>query len=282
MKELTLGEKLPGSSPGLDSKFMNTKMTKNKSLGNKLKYFRNRAEVSQLELENEIGASPGSVSRIESGKTNPTRATLFKIIKALKLNRFEFDYLIGMTNLPVGQEEIDYLVSWYTDYFSQKGILAYLIDERYRIIFTSKDFQRLLGLSDKDVTNLIGKPLPQIMLEPELKIFEFINNDKLKDTLFHNLVKYYYAASFMIGDKFLEASLKAINSNTIAKEIWDNIKRSQPKDINTLDSRKVKFQLGKVGFEMWYSSELVSISPRFEIIEYTPTNKVLRLLSKII
>lgn len=65
--------------------------------GNKIKYFRKRAEISQLQLEVLINASFGSISRIENGLTNPTKETLFAIANALKLNSLETINLFGIT-----------------------------------------------------------------------------------------------------------------------------------------------------------------------------------------
>lgn len=40
------------------------------TVGEKIRRFRKRAGVSQFELELRINASPGSISRIESGQVN--------------------------------------------------------------------------------------------------------------------------------------------------------------------------------------------------------------------
>lgn len=66
------------------------------SLGHKVKLFRTRSGFSQLELEIIIGASSGSICRIESGKVNPTKETLFAIARALNLNNTETAYLFGI------------------------------------------------------------------------------------------------------------------------------------------------------------------------------------------
>jgi transcriptional regulator with XRE-family HTH domain len=62
---------------------------KSLNLGEKIKNFRKRAGLSQFELETRIDASPGSISRIESGQINPTKETLVKIIESLDLRTFD-------------------------------------------------------------------------------------------------------------------------------------------------------------------------------------------------
>ena len=69
---------------------------KNPSLGSKIKRFRTQRNLSQLQLENEIDASPGSISRIESNKTNPTKETLIDIAYALKIDTSEIASLFGI------------------------------------------------------------------------------------------------------------------------------------------------------------------------------------------
>lgn len=58
-------------------------------IGEKIRNFRKRSGKSQFELELEIEASPGSMSRIESGQVNPTKETLRKIIEALELKSYD-------------------------------------------------------------------------------------------------------------------------------------------------------------------------------------------------
>ena len=66
------------------------------TIGQKIKQFRKRVGLSQFELELEIGDSSGSISRIENGKTNPTKETIIDIAYALKLSTFENASLFGI------------------------------------------------------------------------------------------------------------------------------------------------------------------------------------------
>ncbi|MEO6729409.1 MAG: helix-turn-helix domain-containing protein [Candidatus Dojkabacteria bacterium] len=66
------------------------------ALGQKIRNFRKRANKSQMELELEIDASPGSLSRIENGEVNPTKETLMKLIDVLNLNSIEASIIFGI------------------------------------------------------------------------------------------------------------------------------------------------------------------------------------------
>jgi transcriptional regulator with XRE-family HTH domain len=70
-------------------------MDKN-SIGQKIRAFRINSQLSQMDLELLINASPGSISRIENGKVNPTKETLFSISHALDLMPNQISYLFGI------------------------------------------------------------------------------------------------------------------------------------------------------------------------------------------
>lgn len=59
------------------------------TIGEKIRKYRKRAGLSQFELEMQIGASYGSMSRIENGAVNPSKETIQKIIEKLNLNTYE-------------------------------------------------------------------------------------------------------------------------------------------------------------------------------------------------
>lgn len=71
-------------------------MTDSRILGDKIRHFRKRAGLSQFQLEIELGAAPGTISRIEAGKVNPTKETLLKIVDVLKLRSFEAAVLFNL------------------------------------------------------------------------------------------------------------------------------------------------------------------------------------------
>ncbi|MDQ6985248.1 MAG: helix-turn-helix transcriptional regulator [Candidatus Dojkabacteria bacterium] len=103
-------------------------------VGQRIKYFSKRAGISQLDLEVNIEASHGSISRIEKGITNPSKESLLKITQELNLNKLEKDYLFGDTIKPASTEEISKVVEYMKDYMSKKNILAYILDDRSRFI----------------------------------------------------------------------------------------------------------------------------------------------------
>src|SRR5260221_7834309 len=65
-------------------------------IGLKIRNFRLRAGLSQLELEGKIEAAPGSLSRIESGQVNTSKETLVKIVEALDLVTYDAATLFNL------------------------------------------------------------------------------------------------------------------------------------------------------------------------------------------
>jgi len=67
------------------------------TLGQKIRNFRKRAGMTQMDLELAVGMANGGISRIENGKVNPSKETLLKIGNILKLNSQEMGELFGIT-----------------------------------------------------------------------------------------------------------------------------------------------------------------------------------------
>ena len=64
-----------------------------------LKEARREANMTQEELANKIVTKKSCISRIENGRLNPTKETLFKIIKALELSRDDAIKIFGLDKI---------------------------------------------------------------------------------------------------------------------------------------------------------------------------------------
>ncbi len=68
----------------------------NLTIGEKIRLFRKKANITQLDLELKIDAASGSISHIEKGDTNPSKETLVKIIDALNLSPKDAAFLFDI------------------------------------------------------------------------------------------------------------------------------------------------------------------------------------------
>lgn len=66
------------------------------SLGEKLRFYRTRLHLSQFELETLTDMARGSIAKIETGQNEPKNQTLVRLTRALKLNKEETMYLLGI------------------------------------------------------------------------------------------------------------------------------------------------------------------------------------------
>ena len=65
-------------------------------MGQKIKFYRLRLEMSQEDLALEAGISMGSVSEIENGVNIPNQSTVHKLSVALQLTPKEIAYVFGV------------------------------------------------------------------------------------------------------------------------------------------------------------------------------------------
>ena len=251
-------------------------------LGRRIKFFRERTRMSQLDLETSIGASAGMLSRIEKGRVNPTKETVRKIGDVLNLSNREVDYIIGMTFYPASEDCVAKIRGEIAPYFRKRNVLAYLLDDRNRLIDISATFLKLLKWDARLLKIAKKKTLIEIVLDPEFGIRGSLSSQEYPSTIEHMLKRYYFEMGFMSDDEYHIHTMRAIESDPIAKRVWENLLADPPKFFNTLSSRKVIFKVFGMNIPLVYSVEPVTNNSRFELIEYTPTNKMFKLLKRIL
>ena len=252
------------------------------NLALRLKYFRKRTQLSQMELELEINAAFGSISRIEAGKVNPTKETILRISKVLKLTDRELDYLIGPTSIPATLDEIHEAQNEIKDYFNTKGVIAYLVDDRYRLIAFSRSFIKLFN-KHNDINyqkEIILKTLPELLLEPKYQLSSLfgssVDNLKLLLTRFNNEM------GFMKDDPYYLKIIKEIKNNDKAKKIWKDINSQSNVSLFSNPQRKISFKVMGKNFKMNYSNEHLQRFKRYDVVEYIPNNWFFKEFKKFI
>lgn len=254
--------------------------TKSTLLGQRIRYFRKRSGLSQLELETQIGTSAGSISRIENGEVNPTKETLTKIAEILKLLPREIEYLMGITSLPVSEDQIEKVREVMKPYLQKKGTLAYILDDRARTIDASNDFLRMIGYSPENKELVLGKSIIRIVIDPALKVKEHLESN-YEETLYNLLSRFYVEVGFMEDDPYFSEALEYIKSDEIASRMWSEVTSKKVTDIHLLNRRMVKFNIKGFNVPLVYSVEQIAEYPRFNLVEYIPSNLVLRILRNL-
>lgn len=257
------------------------------NIGQRIKYFRTRSKNSQMDLELDTGCAFGSISRLEAGKVNPTRETVYNICNVLKLTDREVDYLTGPTSIPATKVEIELAKIEVASHFRTKGILAYLVDDRYRVWDYSNTFAKFLGVSREQegilAPKLIGKTLVEILLLPEFGVRKNFEGEGFEYTLQHILTSYYREVAFMSDDSDYQRTIQAIMTDQKAKTIWEELSRvDNTCGDNMYSDRKINFKIGKLNITLNFGNQYLRKYRRFVVVEYFPTNKLAKLFTKIL
>ncbi len=167
------------------------------SIGQKIREFRKRSKLSQLDLEIEIDASPGSISRIESGDTNPTKETIHKIGEVLKLTAEETAYLLGV--------QLNKAESTISDYDALKSAYNKTLLDPYDLI-QQYDLKKVL---DETINKIIamGYLSPAIYLKKSYEDIYQLSKSKVTEnsyTLAQSLLeKKIYDVEYSLKDQTL-------------------------------------------------------------------------------
>jgi transcriptional regulator with XRE-family HTH domain len=253
-------------------------------LGKRLKFFRERAHMSQFELENKIGAANGMISRIESGKVNPNKETIQKISSILHFNRWEFDYIIGNTSEPTTQEETNAALKEVEHVLNDPHYLGYVGDDRWKFVAISKGFPKIFKATQKEVDTLIGMTIVEAIIDDKLSLRKYLDATAYEELLELQLRNYYIEAGFMFDDSTFQHTLEVIESDPLANKIWESFSLSKEVVNGFLpkESRIVNFKVGALTIPMKYSREPLLRYPRFEMVEYYPVNKFMKFVTKLL
>jgi transcriptional regulator with XRE-family HTH domain len=250
-------------------------------LGERIKFFRQRAGMKQMEMEMELDFSTGMISRIESDLVNPTKETVFKIANLLNLSKLEVDYLIGVIAHPATREEAEKAKEFTRNMFQKRGVLAYIVDDRSRIWGVSDSFAKLLQATPEIKEKVMGENMMRVVIDDTLGIRKFLDQESYADMIYHLLARsLYWEMAFMKDDYWYKRAMSYVKSDPIASEMWEKVNKDKPTEMAFLESRTVIFNFGGFKCKMVFSVEPIIYNERFRIVQYTPTNLVTRLIAK--
>lgn len=87
------------------------KFNDKKFIGNTIKTYRKKLNLTQSELAEMVDLSDQHISRIESGCYVPSLPTFFDLVNVLKIDLQEFGFNIEMTSNPLKKELLDKISS---------------------------------------------------------------------------------------------------------------------------------------------------------------------------
>ena len=252
------------------------------TLGGLIKDYRIKKRLSQFEVSLRIGWKDTSrLSKIEQGRVGkPTRETIEKIIKALKLDEQEKDQLLYAGSYLPTDEEIENIIKKVKNKIDNWNYPAYLLDFSWRMLYTNDITAQVFILPKKWKTivreskpNILEAPFSKDILkatiekgddESELKpfavahiaTFKAVNqrfqNESWYKKLIQHLMKYQEFRKLWV---------------TVIPNVYEKFLRYEYKKINGIyegKKRTLKFHMFVVN---------IINDPRFDLIFYTPADR---------
>ena len=243
------------------------------NLGQRVKNFREAKGLTQQELELEIGAACGHISRIESGKINPTKETLFRISEALRLTQKEKDVLFGLSGFP-SKSVIEEAIAEAKSYLASTENIALLSDNFWFGWDANDKMLQSLGLEGdyqairKDFS---GSHLLDWFFNPELPFRGIIPEKLFEETAVNQLAYFIKEINLDLQKNqswFIELYKKCLIYPDF-KECWEKALILAQKPIQRQE-KFIKYILNGKEILFYISEIKLNNNPHFEIIEYIP------------
>jgi transcriptional regulator with XRE-family HTH domain len=238
-------------------------ITQQLTLGEKIRNFRKRAGMSQLDLEVAIDAATGSISRIESGKVNPTKETILQVGKVLNLKEKELEDLLEIRPLLPTPEEIQSAIVECKKFLDSQDVLAYLIDENAMLHAVSKGFINFLSLSPETLRSVIGKNILEVILDPQYGISQHLDQGKNLYTIILEIARITREAS---APELIP--LEFIKSLPHGPEILKQAASVTDEEVFSAKKKQTFFLIDGQSIKYNYSRERLKYANRFELIDF--------------
>lgn len=253
-------------------------------LSQKVKFFRKKRDKSQTELELLIDASPGSMSRIESGNTKPTMDTLKKISQVLELNFIEEEYFFKDNYFTDPTEvELNKAYEECRSILEDTSCIAYILDKKHRAWFASAGMLKVLKLTQKEFdTNFKGINLFEAISDPDLPVWKIVDHDNYSKVLEIQIARLFAEFPFWEIEDYWVSLFKNLCQRFEHFQVaFDNaVKNLQNIDLLSNEARTVTFKISGLKFKLTHSQERLNSASKFDLIIYTPENKFVSFLQK--
>lgn len=231
------------------------------TLGQKLKLFREEYKFSQFNLENTLSLGFGSISRIESNKTIPTRKKIKKISDCLNITDQEFDYLIGAKAECVSTDKINTVINVTKNIWNDPTGFYILLDDYFRICKLNTRIIHLFNLDEYTLNNYIYlKNIIAVLLNPKLPFKKRLikGNEELL------IREFFYNMRYLRLEDSCNEVLKFINQDKKLTAILRKVKTENTNPSFQLNQRDEITVLNK---KFIYEASKIRYTDRFYILE---------------
>lgn len=240
------------------------------TLGEKIRHYRQRANLSQLELETEIDASVGSISRIEAGKVNPTKETLIDLGRSLSLTQQELSDLMQIRPLTPSEEEVQAALAEVAPRLADPNVAAYLLDENSVVYKFSRGFLTRLGLQEEKIKEVYGKKgVLEVFFDPKYGIVQKLDIPRTVGAIVVELRR-----AKLLNPLYGEKALAIVKGFPLLNKLISNPDEVTAKETYSPDRKRIYIHLDNVLHSAQYSRETLLTNPRFVLVEFFDIKKV--------
>lgn len=236
-----------------------------KSLGQKIKSFRNRSSISQFDLELAVGLSAGNISRIENDMINPTKETILKIATELNLSQTEISYLLDINHADPTKKEIEETIKLINSHFKKKTVFAYLLDNKSKILEISDGFKILAKLVGLDLSKIYSSQLAEVVFNPDLGLRKYIKDFDAAAISVIAVLK--QERDYLMDEAWWNDLLERLKRQPDFERLWNSV---SDEELNLLEEEKrtVEFDIKIKRLKFVYTWTNLPKDPRFVVVEY--------------
>lgn len=241
-------------------------------IGKRLKNLREASKMTQQELELEIGASFGHVSRIESGRINPTKEVLLKIAEVFELAPRDKQHFLGIGLGLVSQEEVEKARKEAHDYIYNSKYPIYLSDDCCFLHDWNETALKLFGVNPNYADKHRGINKLEILFNPDLEVRNIISEKRREKFVLDQLLYFLREIDYIFRQDedwllFLLNTLKEKNKKFSI--LWNKALKNYQNKM-TVGENIFPIQIDGRNIELYMSQIRVGQSSRFLITEYLP------------
>lgn len=239
-------------------------------IGKKIKFFRVRAGLSQLDLELAIHAAQGSISRIESGRVNPTKETIWSIATHMGLGREDTASLFGLDMPFPKKEDVSKARGELKEYFEKSSTMAMLLDPHWNVMYVSKGLLKVLGIPRPLAEMSYGTNLLVAIFKKPFSIVRSISNSK--EFLPYELAWFKKVMGDRLEEEWAVQLLSDLNREEFFRSCWKEASEIDMRNFPVV-ARKVVFKVGKKYYTFVTNFTQLNSDPRFEVLDYLVINE---------
>lgn len=252
---------------------------KSRTLGQKIRFFRDTKGVSQFTLELETGLSAGTISRIENDTVNPTKETILNITHCLQLNPFETMYVLDINHNDPSDEEMLKVKENMSEYMNKPWNFSYIVDNKSRFIEFSLGFKIIGKIGKIDYKKFYNQHVQEILFNPCLGFRDTIPDEKFREIALPVIQFYFEEKYYLFNEQWWEDMLAKLKEFEEFVQLYKEVELKR--EGNDSKGEQVLY-MNLLGRRLKFYYQIIHMfqDPRFILVDFSLQSR--RELSKIL